>query len=53
MIKVQEHCSFCFKLKSDVKVLVAAPSKKHHICDECVKKAREELNVPIDGGSVA
>ena len=42
-VKPEEECSFCFKKKSEVKVLIAA---KHfcHICNECVQECMKLVN---------
>jgi len=37
------RCSFCHKLKSAVKVLIASDSKDKFICDECIAKFKMEL----------
>ena len=41
-------CSFCFKPKSEVKVLVQAPGKLVYICDKCVAGAKKILDKPVE-----
>ena len=37
----EEICSFCFKPRSDVKVLIKAPNKLVYICDKCVADVKK------------
>lgn len=44
-------CSFCFKSKSDVKVLLKAPDKLVYICDECVACCKKIVDKPVENNS--
>jgi len=37
-------CSFCFKAKSEVLVLVKSASKLVYICNECVEACKKQLD---------
>ena len=45
------ECSFCFKTRDEVQVLVRSVNKKLpvvYICDECVESCKEIFNEPVD-----
>lgn len=51
MINVEESkCSFCFKSKSEVKVLIKGKvkDKLSFICNKCVENFKKMNNKPID-----
>ena len=51
MVTYIKRCSFCLKLKDEVKVLIRSEFNKDKcICDECVEKARKELKEGVNHG---